>query len=188
MPLFHVSENSQIAELEPRLSHLFPALGAVVWAIDEPHLVNYLVPRDCPRVTFCAMPTTVSSDRLRFCLNGERRAVVVEEKSLDAIARATIYVYELPAASFTLHDVSAGYWISRETIVPLSVTAVSNLPAEITNRGADFRSVDDLWHLRDEVVASTLDYSIIRMRVDRLRITVNEGRNTEISGGGKMDT
>lgn len=52
--LFHVSEDSGIEVFEPRPAALFPNLGPVVWAVAESHLVNYLLPRECPRVTFCA--------------------------------------------------------------------------------------------------------------------------------------
>ena len=52
--LFHVSERPGIARFEPRLP---PTANAavrtpVVWVVDEAHLPNYLVPRECPRVAF----------------------------------------------------------------------------------------------------------------------------------------
>ncbi len=48
--LFHVSEESGIKRFEPRA--LEGGGKPVVWAIDDARLRNYLVPRDCPRVTF----------------------------------------------------------------------------------------------------------------------------------------
>jgi uncharacterized protein DUF6886 len=162
--LFHVSEEAGIKVFEPRRSSLFPELGKVVWAVEESHLPNYLLPRDCPRVTFCALPTTTLKDRQRFQVNGGRRTVVVEKGWLDRIRRAMLFVYELPDTWFTLHDASGGYWVSREAVVPLSVIAVSNLQCEIVRCGAEFRVMDALRPFQDQVVASTLDYSIIRMR------------------------
>ena len=50
--LFHISEESDIARFEPRASEY--ATGLVVWAIDETRLCNYLLPRECPRVTYYA--------------------------------------------------------------------------------------------------------------------------------------
>ena len=51
---YHVSEESNIAVFEPRLppSPDSGVQGEVVWAIDQEHLPNYLLPRDCPRSDF----------------------------------------------------------------------------------------------------------------------------------------
>ena len=47
--LFHVSEEFGIDRFEPRPSEYVS--GFVVWAIDTDRLRNYLLPRECPRVT-----------------------------------------------------------------------------------------------------------------------------------------
>jgi hypothetical protein len=54
--LIHVSEESDIELFEPRRSEYMDE--PVVWAIDATRLCNYLVPRDCPRVTYYAGRTT----------------------------------------------------------------------------------------------------------------------------------
>ena len=162
--LFHVSDDAAIKGFQPRPSSVFPKLGNVVWAVDEAHLPDYLLPRECPRVTFCAAPETTLGDCQRFKLNAEQRVVVVGQRWLEKIREAVVYLYELPEASFVLHDASAGYWLSRDQIHPLSVCAVSDLEDEISRRGADFRIVENLRSFGDEVAASTLDFSIIRMR------------------------
>ena len=59
MRLFHVSEQANIGEFVPRCparGDLDPAV-ALVWAIDEARLPNYLTPRDCPRVTYMWVST-----------------------------------------------------------------------------------------------------------------------------------
>jgi len=58
--LFHVSETPGIERFEPRPSSYVP--DPVVWAIDADRLRNYLVPRECPRVTFYAGPETTAAD------------------------------------------------------------------------------------------------------------------------------
>jgi hypothetical protein len=88
---FHVSEDGGIQRFEPRVS----AHGeSLVWAIDGGHLRNYLLPRDCPRVT---------------------------------------------------------YYAGRQT------TATAQ-------RRVDVRVLPELWALHDAIVASTLQFSMIRMR------------------------
>ena len=62
--LLHVSEQPDIARFEPRASEY--ATGLVVWAIEERRLCNYLVPRECPRVTYYAGADTTAADVERF--------------------------------------------------------------------------------------------------------------------------
>ena len=162
--LFHVSEEASVAVFEPRPSTLFPSLGSVVWSIAESHLANYLLPRDCPRVTFCATQNTTDADRKRFDLIGSLRVVVISSDWIEQVRSAALYLYELPSTTFSLHDASAGYWLSTEGVAPLRVTLVTDVRKEILKRGAHLRAVDDLNRIQDVIVASTVDYSIIRMR------------------------
>ena len=71
MKVYHVSEEPDIPVFEPRQ---VSGGGSLVWAIDEEHLRNYLLPRECPRVTFSAGPDTATADRERFL--GSSPAVV----------------------------------------------------------------------------------------------------------------
>ena len=54
--LFHVSEDAEIGRFDPRASTLTDV--PVVWAIDDRRVRNYLLPRECPRVTYYAGPQT----------------------------------------------------------------------------------------------------------------------------------
>ena len=94
--LFHISAEPGIEVFEPRPSQY--TSEPVVWAITAERLHNYLVPRDCPRVT------------------------------------------------------------------PARVELIDYPIAELLKRGIELRFVPDLWPLRDAVVESTLQFSIIRMR------------------------
>lgn len=58
--LFHVSEESGIERFEPRPSPYTDE--PVVWAIDADRLRNYLLPRECPRVTYYAGCETTIAD------------------------------------------------------------------------------------------------------------------------------
>jgi len=79
MRLFHFSEESDIAVFDP--------IDGVVWAIDDEMAVNYLFPRECPRVTFGAWELTTETDRAWFesLANGARRVLVIEEGWLDLL-------------------------------------------------------------------------------------------------------
>ena len=87
--LYHVSEEAGITRFEPR-----PAVNLdypVVWAVHEDRLRNYLLPRDCPRVTFFAGPETTPQDIERFL--GSSPAVVAIESLWelhDAVVGSTL--------------------------------------------------------------------------------------------------
>lgn len=165
--LFHVSEEPGISLFKPRPvpSPDAGVAGKAVWAIDEEHLPNYLLPRDCPRVTYACSPSTTARDRAGFFDDTDaRRIIVIEQAWLERALNAVLYVYEMTAQGFHAVDASAGYYASRSEAMPLDVRRVANPLAEIHERDCQIRLVPDLHPIRDAVVASTLDYSIIRMR------------------------
>jgi len=59
--------------------------GKAVWAIDEFHLVNYLLPRDCPKITYGVFRPTSPEDLKRFFGEGqqERRVIIVEDSTFS---------------------------------------------------------------------------------------------------------
>jgi hypothetical protein len=164
--LFHVSEESGIERFEPRPSQY--SGHPVVWAIDADRLRNYLVPRDCPRVTYYAGRDTTAADVQRF-LGPSPAVVAVESGWWERLRSCRLYCYHLPPGTFECLDECAGYFVSREPVVPALVQVFDDPMAELLRRGVELRLVPDLWPLRDAVVASTLRYSIIRMRGARPR-------------------
>jgi hypothetical protein len=159
--LFHVSEEPGIARFEPRPSPY--ADEPVVWAIDADRLHNYLLPRDCPRVTYYAGPETAAADVERF-LGASPAVIAVESAWLERLRSCRLYCYHLPLQTFTCVDECAGYFVSRRPVVPTHVQAVGDVLAALLGRGVELRFVPDLWSLRDTVVSSTLRFSLIRMR------------------------
>lgn len=159
--LFHISETGEIRRFEPRHSEHTP--HPVVWAIDDAHLRNYLLPRDCPRLTYFATEATTADDIQKF-LGQATAAVVVETCWLERIRGATLYRYRFDDAGFDCTDAGAGYFTCRHVVVPKVVDEVRDLPQAIREAGAEFLSMDDLWPLHDAVAQSTLQFSMIRMR------------------------
>ncbi len=102
--LFHVSEG-QVGRFEPR-----PTASTdepVVWAIDGSRLHNYLLPRDCPRVTFYAGPATAADDAERF-LGTSPAVVAVESAWLQRIRSCVLFCHHLPSRTFECLDEGAG--------------------------------------------------------------------------------
>ena len=159
--LFHISEESGIGRFEPRASELTGE--PVVWAIDAERLRNYLVPRECPRVTYYAGRETTAADVERF-LGSSPAVVAVESGWLERLRSCRLYCYHLPPETFECLDECAGYFVSRVPVAPALVEVFDDPMAELLGRGVELRLVPNLWPLRDAVVASTLQFSLIRMR------------------------
>lgn len=163
--LYHVSETPEIARFEPRSPPSMDAgvSGDAVWAVAESHLVNYLTPRDCPRIAYRAGPGTSAEDRARFLLGAEV-VVAIEAAWLDRLRAARLFVYEMPPASFEEALPEAGYWISRVGVTPLGCETRTDLVAALLAAGAEVRLLQAFWPLAEAVADSTLEFSILRRR------------------------
>src|SRR5262245_45965696 len=126
--LFHLSEEAGIARFEPRPSKYTDE--PVVWAIDANCLRNYLVPRDCPRVTYYAGRATTAADVERF-LGSSPAVVAVESSWWERLRSCRLHCYHLPPQAFSCIDECAGYFVSRVPVVPARVQILDDLMAEL---------------------------------------------------------
>lgn len=174
--LFHFSDDGSITRFEPRPVRV-PATrapgeerlnGPLVWAVDEEHQAPYLFPRDVPRIVLWALPSTTADDRARW-LGDADTVAYVEPSGRAAMNGAVLYRYELPVLTFTPTS-DEWMWVSRDSVVPLATTALTNLPEELRVRGVDLRVSDELSCLR-EVWHSSLHASGIRLRNAQLWTT-----------------
>ena len=162
--MWHVSEDPTITRFAPHRARTAASDEPLVWAIDTRHLPLYWFPRDCPRCTFWAGPRTSDADVARF-LDGarERRVHLIEDAWLERVGAARLYLYRLPAESFTEDREIAGYWVSRATLEPLELVAIDDLVGLHAAAGITLRTANNLWPLWDAVVASSLEFSGIRL-------------------------
>jgi hypothetical protein len=158
-----VSEDPAIARFEPHVAATAHESEPLVWAVDTRHLPFYWFPRDCPRGTFWADSSTEPADAERL-LAGASRVHAVEESWLERIRAATVFAYRLPEEPFEPHPQVGGYWISRAAVEPLEVRELTGLVDLHEAAGIELRAVPSLWPLWNEVVASTLEYSGMRLR------------------------
>jgi hypothetical protein len=156
-----VSENPSIERFEPHVSATARSSEPRVWAVDTRHLPLYWFPRECPRGTFWATPETTPDDAE--LLDGAGRVHVVEADWLDRMRRTRVYAYRLPAASFTHDDEVGGYWLSRETVLPAAMVELGDLVARHDDAAIELRALDNLWPTWNRVVASSLEFSGIRL-------------------------
>jgi hypothetical protein len=163
--LWHVSEDPSITRFEPHMAATASDDEPRVWAIDTRHLPLYWFPRDCPRATYWAGETTSDDDVERFLVGDRSRRVhVCEGDWLERFRSATLCLYRLPADSFEPDpDGTTGYWIARAPVVPLERLHLNDLPLRHVEAGIELRVAPSLRSLWDRVVASTLDFSGIRL-------------------------
>jgi hypothetical protein len=161
--LWHVSENASIERFAPHVSATAELDEPLVWAIDTRHLPLYWFPRDCPRGTFWADAATDPYDAARL-LAGSSRVHAIERAWLERMRTAKVFAYRFPEAPFEPHPGVGGYWISRAVVEPLEVTPLGDLVGLHEDAGIELRVLDNLWPLWNDVAASTLEFSGMRLR------------------------
>ena len=171
--IYHVSEEPDIARFEPRETPYVDE--PVVWAIGEHRLHNYLLPRDCPRVTCFASPGEDGPEIERI-MAGSPAIVAIEQAWFERARCVRLHVYRLPGATFEVIDDGAGYAVSREAVAPESVEVIDDALGAITARGVELRVVPSLWPLRDAILDATRNFSFIRMRHAQPREGACDGR------------
>jgi hypothetical protein len=162
--LWHASEDPAIRVFHPHRAKTTTEDEPLVWAIDTRHLPLYWFPRACPRGTFWAGPGTSAADVSSF-LGGDpaRRVHAVEPPWDERMRNATVYAYRLPAESFEPYEPAGGYWISRSVVEPEEVCSLGDLVLLHEDAAIELRVVAHLRTLWDDVVASTLEFSGMRL-------------------------
>lgn len=159
--LYHVSETDGIEVFEPRWDDA--QQRAIIWAIHEDRLHNYLLPRDCPRVAYFAKDDSTSADVEQY-LGASRAVVAVESRWSERVRSTRLYCYQLPAAPFRMIDAGAGYYVSEQPVTPISVRCIESPMTALLERDIEVRFMPDLVAFSARIAASTLQFSLIRMR------------------------
>lgn len=166
MRLFHVSEESNIKVFEPRIPYRADIDNSkgLVWAINEKCLPNFLTPRDCPRVTYHYNDMSTNEDINKyFSSKSSTHVVAIEHKWFEAMKNTTVYLYEFDPSNFYLQDEIAGYYVSESSQIPINKIVITDLFSELFKRKVELRVVDNLWDLRDEIINTSLNWSMCRM-------------------------
>jgi hypothetical protein len=136
-----------------------------VWAVDAEQSPSYWFPRDCPRVLTWASATTTLADRERF-LGTSVRVHAIEYAWFERMQSVVLYAYRFDASEFAPFGSPEPHaWVSTRPVKPLGPPRlVGSLLAAHAAAGIELRLLANLWPYWNQVNASTLGYSGIRLR------------------------
>jgi hypothetical protein len=167
LELCHVSDDPTIQVFEPRPANKNSGREGefLVWAIEDRLLHNYLLPRDCPRVTFYAGAQSTAADIEKLMGQTSAKFVVAIETSwFERAVTTRLYQYAFAADTFELSDEAAGYYVSRVPVKPNSVITFEQPLTEMLRRNVELRVMPSLKKVQEAVIGSSLHFSCIRMR------------------------
>jgi hypothetical protein len=163
--LYHFSEEAVIETFIPRPNKSYPHLEPAVWAIDHEHAAHYYFPRDCPRVIYWKSETSTDEDiNLYFKHSSTNKIIVIENRWIERLRDTRLYVYGFEPKDFYIFEgaKTAGYYISHKEVKPLQVEVMDNLLERILEQEIELRFTPKLGLIRNSIIQSTLDFSIIR--------------------------
>jgi hypothetical protein len=165
--VLHFSEDPTITRFVPHVAPTSSQADAYVWAVDAARAQDYWFPRECPRAMAWVGPGTTAADRDRIVGAGcGTRVHAIEYDWLERIQTVALYAYRLPAAPFRpIGEPESHAVVATELVEPLGPPEpVRDLLSLHQAAGIQLRLLDNLWAFWDEVAASTLSYSGIRLR------------------------
>jgi hypothetical protein len=170
--VLHFSEDPTITSFVPHTAPTSVLPEAYVWAVDAEQAPSYWFPRQCPRAMAWPIASTTAADRDRIIGPGcGERVHAIEYGWLDALLRVRLYAYRLPAAAFRPIGEPVPYaMVATEPVEPLGpAEPVGNLLRIHEEAGIQLRLLENLWPFWDAVIASTAQFSGIRLRNARPR-------------------
>lgn len=163
MNLFHFSEEPDIEIFNPRT--IYNQTDAKVWTIDTYHAPHYYFPRECPRVCVWPKKDTTEIDNARFFgMSQVNRMIAIETDWYDRVRKGSIYRYVFDSAGFEVEEENAGYYVARHPVTPIEVERMDDLVTAILDEGIELRITPSLMLMKEHILDSTVNFSMIRMR------------------------
>jgi hypothetical protein len=165
--VLHFSEDPTITRFVPHVAPTSALADAYVWAVDAYQAPSYWFPRQCPRAMAWSLPSTSVADRERILGAGcGERVHAIEYGWLEAVRTVRLYAYRLPAGPFRpIGEPNPHAMVSTDPVSPLGPPEpVGDLLEHHAAAGIQVRLLGNLWPFWDEVIASTVDFSGIRLR------------------------
>lgn len=164
--VLHFSEDPTIERFVPHVAVTSIQSAPYVWAVDYDRCPDYWFPRACPRAMAWAGPRTTEEDAARiFGAGCGGRVHAIEYGWLKAVMDVRLFAYRLPADDFAPIGDPPHAVVSKAPVVPLGPPEpVRDLFELHEEAGIQLRVLDNLWPFWNEVTASTVEFSGIRLR------------------------
>lgn len=166
--VLHFSEDPTLTRFVPHVAATARQREAYVWAVDAANAPSYRFPRACPRAMAWETHATTAADRDRIVGAGcGERVHAVEYGWLEALRTVRLYAYRLDAGRFRPFGGpgSPHACVAAEPVEALGPAEPVGDPLRChADAGIQLRVLPNLWPFWDEVVASSLGFSGIRMR------------------------
>ncbi len=165
MPVvFHISEDPTIRRFIPQVPGSNPSHPPAVSAIDAEHAPLYWFPRSCPRTSVWAH-TDADREALRELFGCEAsRICATESRWLAAMRTTVLYRYTFDPADFQPSMEGAGQYVSLRAVEPVAVDPLDDLIGLHVEAGIELRFTPRLGALIDQILASGLPSSFVRLR------------------------
>ena len=161
--VIHFSEDPAIERFEPHVAVTAQQAEAYVWAVDAEHAPSYWFPRDCPRAMAWRRTDSTLAD-LQLLGPSVSRVHMIEYRWLERVRTTQLWAYRFDARDFG--PFGDGYaQVATHAVTPIGpVEPVGALLALHAESGIELRVVQNLWPWWQQVAASTLGFSGIRLR------------------------
>lgn len=162
--VYHFSEDSTQRRFAPHVPPSNPSHPPAVWAIDDEHAPLHWFPRDVPRISCWAYHDDQQAVLTERFATEARRICAAEQVCLDQIRSARIYRYTFDAADFEPWAEADGQYIANDVVYPVEVDVIDDLIGAHCAAGVELRLTPRLGVLMDEMLASGLPFSFVRIR------------------------
>lgn len=163
--LFHISEENNIRQFQPRISKKQWNYEKYVWAIEEEKLHNYLLPRQCPRICIDLEKLNIHLNWLAaFPIENHKAVVFIADNWKEKVQNCTLFKYEFDKHNFMLIDKIAGYYVSRKIEIPNRKFEITNCEQALINSNVKLITLDrmNMLEIKEKVVQDLEDFSIIK--------------------------
>ncbi|WP_246609463.1 DUF6886 family protein [Nonomuraea rhizosphaerae] len=164
--VLHFSEDPTIELFVPHVAPTSALRTPYVWAVGHDRCPDYWFPRQCPRAMAWKGRGTSDADIERIVGAGcGERVHAIEYGWLRAMMDVRLYAYRLPADPFRPVGEPGHALVAERPVTPLGpAEPVSDLMDLHEEAGIQLRLLDNLWPFWNEVTASTMQFSGIRLR------------------------
>jgi hypothetical protein len=162
--LYHFSDDAHLERFVPHVPPSNPGHPPAVWAIDDEHAPLYWFPRMCPRISVWARTPeeqTVLTEQLG---TEARRVCAAESHWLEGIRRGHLYRYVFDGARFHPWEQADGQYVTDQVVEPVAVERLDDLLGLHAAAEVELRITPRLGRLMDQITASGLPFSFVRIR------------------------